>query len=618
MSKTRLLTWSLAIAAVLMLVVNLKQGAALSDAAQATAGATLSAKTGVISSATTAATTVAPTPVPPASNAPFAYGVASGDQTSDSAVLWTRTASAGSVTPELSLSATFDSPMALSAVQSSDASDFTVKAIASGLQPGTTYYFRFKSGSDVSPVGSFKTAYAPDQNATVTMAFSGDVDWKWKPYPVVNVLVKEKLDYFFFLGDLLYETTDLAGKTAVEDLAGYRWKYRENREARANSASQMIPLKDLYEAFGQYSVFDNHETGLSKADKSAPSYNEGGAQANGQFVNQSAGFKARIQAYTEYQPVTADTISGTGDPRTDQTARYYRSVAWGANQQLIILDDRSYRDARLSNSDDPAAFSCARTMLGAAQLQWAENELLSAQKRSVAWKVVVVSSPIQELGRASQIGADLDGTKSWAGAYECERDKLLKFIDDNAIDNVVFLTTDNHYTVINNLSYYSVPGDPKSPLKAARNTLEILTGPLGAGSGNPTGLKVDTKGLALREADRKILGVWNGDIANTDGQMKGLAQAGLDPIGLEATFPGLNAASVKSVGGTPGVIEPIDFASFNTFSYAVLTFDKTSLHVQVKGIPNVGDPSTLLKDDAEKEYESRQAQETLSFTINAQ
>jgi hypothetical protein len=46
----------------------------------------------------------------------------------------------------------------------------------------------------------------------------------------------------------------------------------------------------LYGKYGQYSIFDNHETGLSKADKNAPSYNEGGAQAGDTFVNQTEGF----------------------------------------------------------------------------------------------------------------------------------------------------------------------------------------------------------------------------------------------------------------------------------------------------------------------------------------
>lgn len=581
--------------------------------------------------ATTPATTLATTTAPAATTAPatatysisqnlttpFAYGVASGDMTTDSTILWTRTPAAATVVPELSLTPNFENPTALASVQTKADSDFTVKVLASGLKPGTKYYYRFKSGNDVSPIGSFKTAYAPDQRDPVTLGFSGDVDWKWKPYPVLNNLNKENLDFFFFLGDLIYETTNLAGTTAAEDLNDYRAKYRENREPRPNSASKMAPMLDLYRLFGQYSVFDNHETGPSKADKNAPNYNEGGAPANGQFVNQTEGFKARIQAYREYQPVREETVSGTGDARSDQTSRFYRAVPWGANLEMLILDDRSYRDIRLNNSDNPEAFSCNRTMLGAPQLKWVQDELLSARQRNVTWKVIVVSSPIQRLGRTSELGGDLDGTKSWAGGYNCERNKLLKFIDDNALDNVVFLTTDNHYTVVNNLNYNSQPEDPKSALKPARNTIEILTGPLGASAGNPTGLKVDTKNLPIREADRKILAVWNGDAPNTDSQTKGLKQIGLDPIGLEANFPGLDVSSLKCNGCKPGEVDALNFASFNTYAYAVLTFDQSSLSVQVKGFPIVPDPTTLQTVEAVKEYEARQAEEIFSFKLKA-
>ena len=352
-----------------------------------TVPATTIAQTTAANTTTSATTTTAaPNPttvITPALTAPFAYGVAAGDMTSDSAVLWTRTPIVTSLTPQLALNQAFDNPISLDSIQSSEASDFTVKVTATGLKPGTQYYYRFVDGLVSSPVGTFKTAYAPGQNEKVTMAFSGDADWKWKPYPILNALVKEKLDYFFFLGDLLYETTDLKGNTSVEDLNGYRFKYRENREPRANSASGMLPMRDLYSTFGQYSVFDNHETGLSKADKNAPSYNEGGVQVNGQYVNQSAGFKSRIQAYREYQPVRDELISGTGDARVDQTNKFYRAIPWGGNLETIILDDRSYRDSRLASSDDPKAASCDRTMLGSVQLKWVQDELLSAKQRKV-------------------------------------------------------------------------------------------------------------------------------------------------------------------------------------------------------------------------------------------
>jgi phosphodiesterase/alkaline phosphatase D-like protein len=451
------------------------------------------------------------------------------------------------------------------------------------------------------------------------MTFTGDADWKWKPYPILASLVRENADFFLFLGDLIYESTDYEGKTVAEDLRDYRLKYRENREPRANSGSRMVPMRDLYGAFGQYSIFDNHETGMSAEEPGGPRYTEGGANFEGRFVNQTEGFKARMQAYREYQPVREENHVGTGDGRTDETGRFYRAVTWGANLEMIVLDDRSYRDVRLTSSEDSAAASCARTMLGAVQMKWFENALLAAKRRNAVWKVVVVSSPIQEFGVTSQVGVEMDGFKSWAGTYRCERNRILKFIDDHAIDNVVFLTTDNHYTAVNNLLYETVPDDRRSERKRARNAFEIMTGPLGAVTGTPPyGRRFDIKGLPRRDADRKILSVWSGETADDQGRLIGFKQARLDPIGLEADFPGLDVASIRSAGGKPGVAEPLAFASFNSYSYAVLTFDQSRLHVQVKTMPAVADPSTLLDADAEKEYESRRAEETFSFMVRAQ
>jgi phosphodiesterase/alkaline phosphatase D-like protein len=168
--------------------------------------------------------------------------------------------------------------------------------------------------------------------------------------------------------------------------------------------------------------------------------------------------------------------AGTGDARTDGTHRFYQAYSWGANVELIVLDNRSYRDARLKGSAEPAATECGRTMLGAVQLAWAERALLAAKRRGAVWKVVVVSSPMQAFGGPAEVGADVDGIKSWVGGYRCERNRLLAFIDANGIDNVVFLTTDNHYTAVNNLDYETVAGDRRSARRPARNAFEIMTG----------------------------------------------------------------------------------------------------------------------------------------------
>jgi hypothetical protein len=252
-------------------------------------------------------------------------------------------------------------------------------------------------------------------------------------------------------------------------------------------------------------------------------------------------------------------------------------------------------------------------MLGTPQLNWFEGELKAAQSRGVSWKVVVISSPIQELGKA------YDGTKAWAAGYVCERNQVLKFIDDNAINNVVFLTTDNHYSATNNLQYNADPGDPTSPLVPARNAIEIITGPLGADV-DPIDQthNVDVYGLSLRDADRKVVDTWNGDIPDSKGNTAGLKQDGFDPIGLEATFPGLVASSVVAAGMPTGEIIAADFVSFRSFTYTVLRFDRASLAVRVMGIPAVLDPTQLFDPATEQTYERQEAQEILRFQLLAQ
>jgi hypothetical protein len=143
-----------------------------------------------------------------------------------------------------------------------------------------------------------------------------------------------------------------------------------------------------------------------------------------------------------------------------------------------------------------------------------------------------------------------------------------------------------------------------------------MTGPLGAGTGTPPyGRKVDVAGLTRREADRKILAVWHGEAADEDGKRLGLK--GNDRIGLEAAFPGLDVAGIRG-SGVMGVGDPIAFASFRSFSYAVLTFDATRLLVEVKTMPSVPDPKRLESDPAAlDEYESRTVEDTLSFSIRA-
>src|SRR6185295_15920347 len=111
-----------------------------------------------------------------------------------------------------------------------------------------------------------------------------------------------------------------------------------------------------------------------------------------------------------------------------------------------------YRDIRLKTSnagaDDtgPRADNADRTYLGDTQFAWLSQTLLDAQNNGTTWKFVSISDPIDQLGpiggalTGTITSVNADGGKSYMGGYRAERNALLKFIEDNHITNVVFLS----------------------------------------------------------------------------------------------------------------------------------------------------------------------------------
>src|SRR5688500_19692331 len=95
-------------------------------------------------------------------NASFLHGVASGDPTGDSVLLWTRVtldrAGAASGQWEIFDSLEFGEPVANGKFATDEARDYTVKVEASGLLPGATYSYRFRCHGATSPIGRTRTA----------------------------------------------------------------------------------------------------------------------------------------------------------------------------------------------------------------------------------------------------------------------------------------------------------------------------------------------------------------------------------------------------------------------------------------------------------------------------
>lgn len=364
-------------------------------------------------------------------------------------------------------------------------------------------------------------------------------------------------------------------KNTSQALSDYRRKYREQLEPV--KAGGFTGLQKLFAASGNYTLLDNHELANKQfINGGAPSgtpEGKGVDPANSQydintankFINKTEGFRTLVKAYSEYEPIREKTISVKNDPRTDKTQQLYFAQQWGANSIFINLDDRSYRDIRLktaASADDNGARADnpKRTMLGKTQLNWFKQTLLEAQKKRIPWKIVAISSPIDQIGN--------DSGKSWYGNYRAERNEILKFIDDNKIENVVFLSTDDHQNRINDLIYLTDFNNPDTRT-VSQNAFTIVAGPIGAG-GPDKFTKHDFDTIQFL----------------TDGLVTLQKAKGINPIGLDPKFPGLEKVYREGDPQADQHREPIDFFSPDTFNYVTLDIgaDGKTLSVNTYGI----------------------------------
>jgi alkaline phosphatase D len=373
----------------------------------------------------------------------FTHGVASGDVTSTTAALWTRADGASSILAEVSPDEEFEREVKSISTTTSAARDFVVQATASELTPDTQYYYRFSAGGSTSETGRFRTAPRDIDTRRVRFVFSGDSDGsrdddgepRWGEFDVLDRAASEEdAAFFLYLGDTIYADRDPAARS----LDAFRAKYKANREYEA--------LARIMREMPVFAIWDDHEV----TDN-----------FSGQTVDRVL-FDAGLTAFREYMPISGASPS-----------RLFRAGSWGTQVELILLDERSYRDESaaaictaggqpdpipgaaapgapdnvrglrstaelpaeppagcLATLDDPA-----RTMLGPQQKEYLKTRLLNSP---ATWKLIASSTPVQSL-----LALPYD---RWEG-FAAERRELLQFIRDNGIRNVVFLSADFHGNV---------------------------------------------------------------------------------------------------------------------------------------------------------------------------
>jgi phosphodiesterase/alkaline phosphatase D-like protein/DNA-binding beta-propeller fold protein YncE len=407
-------------------------------------------------------------------------GVASGDVSQDSVVLWARSTFLGDVTFEYSTSPDFAE---IAGTTTATVTDITlpVKVDVAGLTPGTEYFYRVTDAAGDSETGRFTTAAPLGQTTGLTFGIAGD--WQQAPpFPILSSAAERNLDFFVKLGDTIYadtETPAIPGVSQAQTLEQFRAKHSEILSPRFGLSA----VSDLYATTSIFATIDDHEVVNDFAGGAAPGESPDAPDAGSspdplftddvEFVNDTQAYEDALQAYQEYHPLQDRFYDTPADPRTDGERQLYRSQSFGSDAALFMLDSRSFRDVQLPPADlaDPTqflveAFDPTRTLLGRAQVELLKQDLLAAEENGVTWKFVTIPEPIQNFGVVN--------AEDRFEGYAAERTEILKFINENDIDNVVFMAGDFHGTIVNNLTYQEGPGQEQ----IATNAFEVVTGPV--------------------------------------------------------------------------------------------------------------------------------------------
>lgn len=362
---------------------------------------------------------------------PFYHGVASGDPLPDRVIIWTR------VTPDYVDSLTVSWKMATDegmtqVVQSGQEvtgqdRDFTVKVDVTGLQPDTYYYYQFEWNGAKSLVGRTKTT-PTDAREQLKLAFISCSNYEAGYFNAYARLAEQdSLDAVVHLGDYIYEYGARGyGDTTLQrihlphheivSLQDYRTRYAEYRLDK--------DLREAHRLHPFITIWDDHEVANDSYVTGAQNHQP---DQEGSYEDRK---KSAVQAYFEWLPI-----------RDNPEYQIYRPLSFGPLAELFMLDTRlEGRVEQADSVDQPNLADESRTILGAEQYNWLTSSLVGSQ---ATWRLIGNQVIFSDLDVTPLRWRNTKNLDSWDG-YPSEKKKLIGFLDQNKVNNVVFLTGDTH------------------------------------------------------------------------------------------------------------------------------------------------------------------------------
>ncbi|MGM0577794.1 MAG: alkaline phosphatase D family protein [Myxococcota bacterium] len=369
----------------------------------------------------------------------FRHGVASGDPLTDSVILWTRVSPAEDAPVEVYWEVSADPSLASRVAagwSTTDGSrDWTVKVDAAGLEPGTTYYYRFRALGRSSISGRTRTTPAEGGEHLRLAVMSCANYAKGYFHAYRKVAERADLDAVVHLGDYIYELEN-SGYVREHDpprecvtLDDYRRRYAQHHADPDHA--------EVHRQHPFIVVWDDHE--------SANDSWRGGAEAHqpeteGSWETRKA---EAMQAFSEWVPV-----------RDGAEGRIYRTLRFGDLADLVMLDTRlAGRDLQPASNTPEVLQDPDRDLLGAEQEGWLFEQLRTSTAR---WRLVgqqVMFAPLFAAGGQQPMNTD-----SWDG-YQAARARVLDVLGEDAVGDTVILSGDVHMSWA--LEVTGAPHDPQ-------------------------------------------------------------------------------------------------------------------------------------------------------------
>ena len=374
---------------------------------------------------------------PPLDRRVFLHGVASGDPLADRVILWTRiSGSPASGRPrvrwDIATDPDFRRVVRRGEARTDAGRDFTVKVDAAGLEPATSYFYRFRANGEESVIGRTRTL--PARGGTrlrIACASCSNL-----PAGFFNayrgIADRHDLDAVVHLGDYIYEYPNArygdgtrVGRIPSPDrelvtLDDYRTRH-----------AQYKTDPDLQEGHRQHpwiTVWDDHEITNNTWRDGAANHNPD--QGEGAWEARRA---AAVRAYSDWMPIRSS--GGVAE------ARIYRTFRFGSLADLIMLDTRLVgRDQQAPRDRREQIEDPARSLLGRRQEAWLFDELRTSRKREARWQLLgqqVMFAPNTPWGRPP------GNADAWDG-YRPARNRIIDHLETTGMKTAVVLTGDVH------------------------------------------------------------------------------------------------------------------------------------------------------------------------------